>query len=193
MEYTLYYWGGCTRFWGRAIGPVLTLQAGGKVLGRDFSIKAPSEAPAGFGAAWPQLQMHVDGLQIAQAPAILDVLGERLGLSGSTPRERILCKQYLLDINDVFGEASSGKLANPKRKEKWLPLLEARLERSPFFIGDTPTIVDFHAVFAFEWVLKKGPTFDEYPHVTAWWDRLRAVPVVKAMYDSCTDGLVMIP
>ena len=51
VENTLYCWDGCTRFWGRAIGPVLSIQAGEKVLGRDFSIKAPSEAPAGFGAA----------------------------------------------------------------------------------------------------------------------------------------------
>lgn len=163
------------------------------MLGEHFDIKTPSEAPAGYGAAWPQLQMHADGLQLAQAPAILDILGERFGLSGATPEERMLCKQYLLDINDVYGEANSGRLADPRRRDKWFPLLEARLARSPFFIGDTPSIVDFHAVFAFEWVVKKGPTFAQYPHVTAWWERLRAVPVVKAMYDSCTDGLVMIP
>ena len=189
---TIFYWTACKSFWGRAIGVVLTLNHAGKKMGTDYVIKEPKEAPADMGAAFPQVTL-ANGMTIAQTPAILDVLGESLGLNGETLEEKILCKQYILDLTDVFGEAQSGKMTEkPERAAKWFTLLESRLEArgTRFFLGDEPTVVDFYAVFVFAWVDQKQVPFDAYAKLTQWWKDVKEVQVVKDMVNS---GIKLIP
>merc|ERR1712070_126752 len=140
-------------------------------------------APEGKGAFYPQITLPGD-LTISQTPAILDVLGESFGLNGTTPEQKMLSKQYVLDLNDVFGEAQKKRLTeDAERRDKWFTLLESRLEKD-FFLGDEPTVVDFFGVFAFEWVVARECPFDKFEKLTAWWARIKEVPAVKVLYDS---------
>ncbi|KAL3893404.1 MAG: hypothetical protein SGPRY_014257, partial [Prymnesium sp.] len=155
MQYTLYYFFMCEKFWGRAIGPVLTLNAAGKKLGVDYEIRDLNEVPAGKGVGFPQVTLS-NGLTIGQTATVCGVLGDEFGLSGKTPEAKILCRQYLEDLNDVFSTAQSGKMAEDpdKHAAKWFSLLETRLEGNSFFLGEEPSVVDFHGVFAMLWVEK---------------------------------------
>jgi glutathione S-transferase len=168
---------------------VLTLEAAGLKRGIDYEIKTPAEAPPGCGFAVPMVTFP-NGVTVAQTTAILDLLGEQLGLNGSTAEEKMLCKQYLLDMTDVFSEAVSGKFAsNPERADKWFAHLEAKLTNS-FFLGSSPTVVDFYGVFTFCWVVAKGANFDKFEKLSRWWATIQEVPVVKNMRES---GIAMIP
>ena len=162
MAYQLYYWTACKSFWGRAIGVVLTLEE----AGAEYSIHLPEEAPSD---RFTYPVMTLDGAEtIGQVPAILNILGERFGLNGKADSQKIMCQQSVLDMNDIFSSAQSGNFTeNPERAAQWFRLLEKRLTESKFLIADTPTVADFHGVFATEWVHKcySVIAFDEFPRL----------------------------
>lgn len=188
MSYTVYYWGACQRFWGRATGIVLTLEE----AGATYSIKERDEAPADIGFTVPMVTLET-GQHMTQTPAILNVLGEQLGLNGQSAKEKILCQQRVLDVDDIFNEAQRGKMTDkPERADKWFGLLEKQLEQHKFLVCNTPTVADFHAVFAFEWVHKSySPTgYSEFPRLTEWWQNICEHECVKQMKAS---GVPMIP
>lgn len=91
MLYTVYYLCKCEKFWGRAIGVILTLNAGGKKAGVDYEIKDVGDAPEGAGGGFPQITLS-NGLTIGQTATICGVLGDEFGLSGKTPEAKILCR-----------------------------------------------------------------------------------------------------
>merc|ERR1719242_667360 len=194
-EYTVYYWGACKKFWGRAIGPILTLDKAGV----KYTVKEPTEAAPNSGVAWPQVGLP-SGEQIAQTPAILDVLGDEFGLAGRTRKQRRLCRQMVMDMNDVFGEAVGGKFAlvdgKPNdRMAKWMDYMTIRLKASKFLCGDEPTVADYQGVFAFVWMLKKAENCEavlakNYPVVAKWWTALKATPECDRLFKS---GIPMIP
>lgn len=106
-----------------------------------------------------------------------------------------LHRQYVDDMNDVFSAAQSGRMLQDKsRADLWFSILEERLEKSPFFLGDEPSVADFHGVFTFMWVNKsyvmRGGSYAEFPKLTKWWQTIREVPAVMAMM---SDGVPMIP
>jgi len=188
---TVYYWGpnGGANMYGRGIGIYLTLDE----AGMKYEMKGQADMPEGTAMAMPAVD--IDGVCMGQTPAVLAVLGERLGLAGKTPTEKMRCLQAMEDMNDVFGE--HGKWADDAaRKDKWFAYLEKKLEvgGKKWLAGtDKPTIADFHGVFAFEWVVKKGIDFSKYPLMTKWWEEIKQYPVVAKMYASCVDGRTMIP
>lgn len=187
MSYTLYYWTGCKEFWGRAIGIVLTLEEAGV----EYCIKTPDQAPKGR-FTYPSITLD-SGETIGQTPAILNVLGERFGLTGQTPMQKILCQEAVLDVNDIFSEAQSKKFtAEPERAAKWFTLIAEKLANQRFLVADTPTVADFHAVFATEWVHKsyKADAYDAHPRLAKWWQDICAHPSVNRMK---TSGIPMIP
>uniref|UniRef100_A0A7S2U3R2 GST C-terminal domain-containing protein n=2 Tax=Lotharella oceanica TaxID=641309 RepID=A0A7S2U3R2_9EUKA len=196
-EYKLYYWRACEKFWGRAIGPVLTLDH----AEANFTVDEPSKAPTGVGFAFPQITLP-SGKSMAQTPAMLIVLGDIFGLSGKTEDEKMYCKQMIMDVNDICSEAMGGKWKEkPERADKWLTLLEAKLKKTKFLVCDTPTVADFHAVFAFEWVNKKyspaatqsgedSTKAKKFENVRRWWDDMNKLAAVKKMR---TSGVPMIP
>ena len=101
----------------------------------------------------------------------------------------------MLDFNDIFGEHA--KFVDDKeRKDKWFSYLDKKIAAggTGWAAGTaSPTIADFHGVFAFEWVVKKQIDFSEYKSLTAWWDKIKAFPAVNELYASCVDGRTMIP
>lgn len=75
----------------------------------------------------------------------------------------------MLDFNDIFGEHA--KFVDDKeRKDKWFSYLDKKIAAggTGWAAGTaSPTIADFHGVFAFEWVVKKQIDFSEYKSLTA--------------------------
>ena len=194
-QITVYYWGpnGGMNVYGRSIGIYLTLDQAGV----EYTMKGGADIPdGGLGSvafAMPVVQM--DGVTISHTPAILTVLGQRFGLAGKTPTETMKVLQAVEDMNDVFGEHAKFATAEGQdRKQKWFSYLEKKLEATGWMGGTTePTVADFHGVFAFEWVVKKGVDFSDFPNTTKWWAAIKEYPVVAKMYASCVDGREMLP
>lgn len=187
MANTLYYWTACRSYWGRAIGLVLTLDE----AGAGYVIQDPDQAPAGR-FTFPTITLD-SGETMGQVPAILNVLGARFGLTGESEAQRNLCQQTVLDWDDVFAEAQSGKFTkDPARAAKWFELLDAQLAGRDFMVSDVPTVADFHAVFATEWVFKShaADAYDDFPRLAQWWRDICAHPPVLKMRNS---GVPMIP
>ena len=188
MAYQLYYWTACKSFWGRAIGVILTLDE----AGAEYTVHPPEEVPVPQRFTFPVLTL-AEGLSMGQVPAILNVLGQRFGLAGTTDAERIASQEAVLDVDDVFAEAQGGKFAkDPDRAAKWFSLLDARLADHRYLVTDSPTVADFHAVFATEWVHKsyRKDAYDSYPHLARWWGDICAHPTVHRMK---TGDIPMIP
>ena len=186
---TVFYWGPTptSNFYGRAIGIYLTLNHAGV----KYQTKGKADLPPGASFAMPAVE--VDGAIMGQAPFILSHLGEKYGLAGKTVDQKMRVLHALGDMNDVFGEP--GKMAiDEGRRAQWFSYLEQKLEGKKWIAGtEDPTVADFHGVFAFEWVVKKGVDFSAYPNVTGWWENIKAYPTVAEMYASLVDGRRMIP
>ena len=192
-KYTLYYY---DKFYGRAIGIILTLEAAGKVRGVDYEIKPHGEVPPGVGFAVPMVTL-ASGVTVSQTGAILTELGSELGLNGPQP---VLCNQYIQDLTDLVGECKPALLSSPSggaRVEKWLALFEGRLASrgTKFFLGDKPTTADFHGVFAWFVIAKRYGHLDgTYPKLKKWWNDIKEEPCVRAMLDQARkDGITMMP
>ncbi len=188
MSHSLYYWYACSKFWGRAIGIVLTLDE----AGAEYTMHPPEDAPSDIGFAVPMLTLD-SGQTLSQTIAILHTLGEQYHLNGKTIEEQRACLQTLHDIDDIFNEALTGKMTeNPERANQWFALLEKKLAHHSFLVSNTPTTADFHAVFAFEWVNKSysASGYEAFPRVMQWWKDIGEHPSVKKMK---TSGIPMIP
>ncbi|MEM1075890.1 MAG: glutathione S-transferase family protein [Pseudomonadota bacterium] len=178
MPYTLYYFDACRSFWGRAIGVVLTLED----AGAEYEIRDISDAPQGR-FTFPNITLST-GETIGQVPAILNILGNRFDLTGRTGVEKIMCQQAVLDLDDIFINAQNGKLSkNPERATQWFSLLENKLAENRFLVSDAPTVADFHAVFATEWVHRgyAADAYNAHPRLAQWWKDICAHPPVTKM------------
>jgi glutathione S-transferase len=143
-----------------------------------------------------------DGLVLTQSGAILDYLAERLGRfgpSGEAERREIL-RWILWDnhkltsynatwrflINFVPEEKRSADVVGflEGRGRAALALLDRHLSGRDWIVGAAMTIADISCVgymfyddeFPIDWAA-------EYPAVTAWRDRIRALPGWKHPYD----------
>ncbi len=100
----------------------------------QYEIKDRDELQGNFGFSFAvPIVKYEDGLSQSQLPMILDVLGEKVGLHGKSPAEKIAVKQLLLDLEDIMAEnfAKPCKWTEENgRQDKWFSLLEKRT--SPF-------------------------------------------------------------
>lgn len=104
-----------------------------------------------------------------------------------------MCQQAVLDMDEIFTGAQSGRfLGNTERANEWFDLLEKRLANQKFLVSDTPTVADFHGVFASEWVHKcyKPDAYDSFQRLAKWWQDISNYPPVHRMK---TSGIPMIP
>ena len=183
---TIYYHGKCTKFYGRAGPIVAALEFAGKVRGTDYQILAKEDAPDNKGFAVPIVTFD-NGVTIGQTTAILEALGEDLGISGKNREELLYTKQYLQDLTDVLMDGFAGKMANAEgeiseRGSKWFSLLETRLE-SGYFVGDAITVVDFYAYFVFLWLDSKKVNYEKYQNVNKWLATVNATKGVKELIE----------
>lgn len=187
MAYSVYYFTACKAFWGRAIGVILTLEE----AKAEYSIHLPEEAPSER-FTYPVITLD-SGETIGQVPAILNILGEHFGLNGQTKKQQIMSQQAVLDMNDIFSLAQSGHFTeNPERATQWFKLLESKLVENKFLVADTPTVADFHGVFATEWVHKcyDFNAYETFPRLAQWWQDICNHPPVAKMKNG---DIPMIP
>jgi hypothetical protein len=159
--YTLFYWGACKTFYGRALPIVLALE----IAQQEYEIKEPSDAPGSDCFAVPMLTFPND-VTMSQLPSILMMLGEKHGLAGSTEEHKMKVAQYLGDLTDIFSEHGKFKEEKVERGEKWFALLESRLTATGFFIGDSISVVDLYTHFVLLWIVSKEIPFDKFPALT---------------------------
>lgn len=176
--HSIYYLGKCEQFWGRALPIVLALD----VAGKEYKLFHEEEAPRQGVFAFP-IVTFPNGVTISQTVAILDVIGEECGLGGKTQAEKMKCKQILHDLTDVFDELIAGKLSSRDRAEKWFAVLDYHLSDG-FFVGSDLTVADLYAFSVFEWLVKKGVEFEDFPNMKKWSIDIKQVPAVKAKIES---------
>ena len=83
---------------------------------------------------------------------------------------------------DKLSEAQKAQIpAKRAAGEAALRLMDEHLTRREWFVGDGATLADI-ALFAYTHVCEQGCfALDDYPAVTAWLDRIRALPGFVAM------------
>ena len=178
---TIYFYFSCQKFWARVAPIALTLDEAGV----EYEIKDISEAPEGCGFAYPMMSLE-DDTRLSQTIAITTHLGEKYGLNGSTPLEKTVNLQTMLDFDDMVEEIPKGVYKkSPERLQKWLDVFESRL-KDPFFGDEQVATADFMAVFVISIVnqLFGKDYFEKCPKLAKWNAAIEEVPVVKKIKDS---------
>ena len=114
----LFYHGACKAFWGRGF-PIIALCNEANV---PYTIKGNDEVPEdALCFAVPIVSFNGEGIYMSQMPAILEHLGDAVGLGGTTHAKKVAVKQLILDFVDASAETMSKKLIdNADRAKKWL-------------------------------------------------------------------------
>lgn len=132
------------------------------------------------------------GRAFSQSGVILDYLAAQLGRFGWKNEEerREVLRWILYDNHKVSSyigilrylvafaktgetpltEFFRGRLANV------LKVLNGRFAERPFVIGEEPTIADISLCSYLFWNDEYGVSWDDYPHIAGWLDRIKALP-----------------
>jgi glutathione S-transferase len=207
-DYTLY------GFWesGNAYKPALLLQLceadwevrrvaffTGETRGPEYrSINVMGEAPV-------LVHHRADGdFTVTQSGAILTYLARKLGQFGpETEAEEFEVMRWLLfDSQKMSGYAGplrflryfmkTGETPEVQflhgRLASALKVLNARLEGRDWVAADRPTVADLALCGYLFWPDQIGIAFDDLPNITAWLDRIRALPGYKRAEELMPSG-----
>lgn len=154
-----------------------------------------------------EVPVLVDGAQrLSQSGAILTHLARRHGrFGGADPAQQDEVLRWLLFDNHKFTSyfatyrfMYSLAEAAPQpavmdflrgRFEQAFAIADKHLQRSPFLVGDAPTIADF-SLCAYLYYPVEESGYDvraQHPSIAGWLDRIRALPGWRAPYD-CLPG-----
>lgn len=140
-----------------------------------------------------------DDVKLTQSGVILDYLAERFGRFGATDdaeRREILrwllfdnhkltsytaTLRFLLQFSDTKAAAVVEFLRG--RSNIALGILDQHLAGQPFAVGTRPTIADISLCGYLFWPEEFEVSWDDYPNVGAWLDRIRALPGWVYPYD----------
>merc|ERR1712000_56821 len=151
-----------------------------------FTVKEPSEAPAGSGFA-PPMMSFPDGCNIAQTNVLVAVVGKQCGLAPDDFNNEAKAKQLAADAGDLMVEVLEPKPA--ERLTKWLNYVESQLQGT-YFLGDKLTFVDFAFYMVMECIRlkqEKGKLEGVVvpPKLQSWFsETMLKVAVVKELNDS---------
>eukprot|EP01094_Clydonella_sp_ATCC50884_P010881 TRINITY_DN20698_c0_g1_i1.p2 TRINITY_DN20698_c0_g1~~TRINITY_DN20698_c0_g1_i1.p2 ORF type:complete len:226 (+),score=75.04 TRINITY_DN20698_c0_g1_i1:52-678(+) len=131
-DYTMIYWPGFT---GRAEPILMVLAEAGKTFDLEPDVKGFIAGHKGFPVfACPVVRRNADQVCVSQTTAILQWLGEELGLGGGDGINRTRAMQTALNVADIWSEAYNGRKGEDAgaaflsaRLPKWLAVLEASL------------------------------------------------------------------
>ncbi|MCW2307082.1 glutathione S-transferase family protein [Rhodobium gokarnense] len=142
--------------------------------------------------------VHGD-VTLSQSGVILDYLTEALGnyrpVDNAERREVLRwtlfdnhkLTSYVATLRFLRSIAKSGDPAVieflESRAKGALAVLDAQLTTREFVTGERPTTADFSLCGYLFWPDEIGIDFSAYPAVTAWLDRIRALPGWKHPYD----------
>lgn len=207
-EYTLY------SFWesGNAYKAALLLQLGGadwdvrRVAFFTGETRGPEFRDMNVMGEVPVLVHHrADGdFTVTQSGAILTYLARKLGKFGpETEAEEFEVMRWLLfDSQKMSGYAGPLRFLRYFMKKgetgeveylharlmSALKILNARLEGRDWIAADRPTIADFALCGYLFWPDQIGIDYEGLPNVTAWLERIRALPGYKRAEDLMPSG-----
>jgi glutathione S-transferase len=144
-----------------------------------------------------------DGVPIFESMAILIHLGQRYGedkglwpAAGSKAHGQALAWvvwvaatlspimfRWMMNTQERFpAEARNAKQAESAKAEidKLFPMVEDRLAKTPYMLGDTFTYVDLAVASALGFWRMFGQDFSGYPHIAKWIDTCQSRPAFKA-------------
>ena len=127
--------------------------------------------------------------RISQSGVILDYLSEEFGKFQSKDRREVL--RWLLWDNHKFtsyigtlrflvqfqktGETPVTEFLRGRVKGS-LGILDSHLKHQKFVVGDAPTIADISACGYLYWPEEFGVSWNDYPAIGAWLERIKALP-----------------
>ena len=134
-----------------------------------------------------------DGLVLTQSGVILDYLADAFELfdASSVPQHREVLRWILFDNHKLTGNIAPLRYLRQftdqgenevtafleRRATSALGVLERRLDKSDFVAGDEPTIADISLCGYLFWPDEIGfGSWDDYPAVDAWLERIRQLP-----------------
>ncbi|MTI43039.1 glutathione S-transferase [Roseibium hamelinense] len=140
-----------------------------------------------------------NGELFTQSAVILDYLTEQFGhfgWKGSKERREIL-RWTIFDNQKVSGMIGPLRFLRTLKKtgenevtrfldgriRAALAILDKHLGEAQFAIGATPTTADFSLCSYLYYDGEFGVDLNEYPHITTWLDRIKALPGWKHPYD----------
>ena len=139
-----------------------------------------------------------DGLAVCQSNAILDTLARRCGrLDGRDERAQVRVREWLsweanrlamslphLRFSRRFTPAGPALEAwFTERMHADLARLDGALANGGFLVGSAPTIADVSCCGYLFWADQADVDIGQWPHVSAWLDRMRAQPGWHSPYD----------
>lgn len=143
--------------------------------------------------------LQFDGHTLTQSAVIMDYLFEKFGKFGwdDTEERREVLRWTIFDNQKVSGLigplrfmrtlAKTGETDVTKfldgRVKSALSILNKHFAENEFAIGAKPTIADFSLCSYLFYEGELGIDMAQYPDVTAWLDRIKALPGWKHPYD----------
>ena len=141
----------------------------------------------------PALELD-DGSRHTEVAALLQYVAEQAPASGllpSTPRERFETLQWLTfissELHKVFSPwlfhketADSTRRASKDKLAIRFAELDARLGARTWLMGEAFTVADAYAFAILNWAPMLGMSLGAYPHLSAWYQRVRGRPQVRA-------------
>ena len=167
--------------------------------GIQVNLKDEADKKAKLGPVNPNMMVPVlfhDGTTIFESAAIQIYLGETFGVDkGLYPKpgpERGQAVQWLVWTNVTLGTAVGRWLRNTQGEEshrnaaagaaarkdvaRMHGIVEAHLSDREYMLGDNVSLVDFHLVSHFHWMVFCGVDLAEFPKIAAWVERCSARP-----------------
>jgi glutathione S-transferase len=132
------------------------------------------------------------GKRLSQSGVILRYLAEHFGKFAGESQEdkREILRWILWDNHKLTSYIATlrymvtlTKSGEPQvheflrgRVKTSLGILDTHLGKSLFAVGQNPTIADFSMCGYLYWPEEFGVSWSDYPHISAWLDRIRALP-----------------
>lgn len=131
-------------------------------------------------------------LKLSQSGVILDYLADAFEMydASSVPAHREVLRWILFDNHKLTGSISTLRFlrnfaGKPEgdvtaflhaRATAALTVLERRVEKAPFVVGEDATIADISLCGYLFWPEEIGVSWDDYPAIEAWLERIKALP-----------------
>lgn len=144
-----------------------------------------------LGLAFPNIPYYIDDdIEITQSNSILRYIGDKHGLLGKTPRDKVDCDMMVENAMDFrngvirlcydndYEKIKDDYFANVKDK---LRQFGTFLGDKPWFAGDGITICDFpmYELLDQHRLMKPG-ILNDYPNLTKFVERFENLPQIKA-------------
>ncbi|HKE95857.1 MAG TPA: glutathione S-transferase [Povalibacter sp.] len=177
--------------------PVSVDYFGGETRGAAYrdSINEMGEVP----------MLEGKGTRLTQSGAILTWLAQQTGrFGGRNEAERLEILRWMLFDNHKFtsyyatlrwmvGLAKQGDPAVVQflktRAVGAFQIVDKHLAKTPFLLGDEPTIADFSLIGYHYYTEETGIDRNEFPHLVAWIRRIAELPGWKHPYELMSRGM----